>query len=91
MTIFAEKGRKFFLDALFDVYRSAQSDVVKRYAVLAIAGSGGSVSIGRGELARAPALVGLAFLNLKGGDLRSKKGGSKVEGKLEELVAEAHR
>ena len=77
------------MDALFDVYRSAQSDVVKRYAVLAIAGSGGSVSIGRGELARAPALVGLAFL--KAGDLRSKKVGLKVEGKLEELVAEAHR
>ena len=88
LTIFAEKGRKAFLDALFDVYRRTKSDVVKRYAVLAIAGSGGSVPIRRGELGRAPALVRLALL--RGRDRRSDVA-LELEGKLEELVAEAHR
>ena len=88
LTIFAEKGRRTFLDALVDVYRGTQSDVVKRYAVLAIAGSGGSVPIGREELGRAPALVRLALL--RGRDPRSDIA-LELEGKLEELVAEAHR
>lgn len=88
LTVFAEKGRRAFLDALFDIYRETESDVVKRYAVLAIAGSGGGVPIGRGELGRAPALVRLALL--RGRDPRSDVA-LELEGKLEELVAEAHR
>ena len=88
LAIFAEKGRKAFLDELSSVYDEAESHVVKRYAALAIAGSGGTVSIGRGEWARSPPLVRLALLSAS--DSRSR-GSLKLRGVLEELLAMGSR
>ena len=44
LTIFAQRGRKFFLEALYKVYEETESHVIKRYAILAIEGSGGKVA-----------------------------------------------
>lgn len=84
LAIFAEKGRPAFVDELSSVYEEAASHVVKRYAALAILGSGGTVSISRGEWARSPALVRSALLGAS--DLRGRRS-LKLRGVLEELIA----
>lgn len=84
LAVFAEKGREVFLDELTSVYEEAESHVVKRYAALAIRGSGGTVSIGRGEWTRSPPLVRLALL--RAGVLRNGRS-LEPRGMLEELVA----
>ena len=49
LTIFAQRGRKVFLETLYNIYEGTKSHVIKRYAILAIVGSGGKVP--RGNLA----------------------------------------
>ncbi len=86
LTIFAERGRKAFVDRLFDVYQRTESQVVRRFAVLAISGSGGRVEYKHQEWDRASPLLQLALLKV--GNLRSKEL-LKPRGKLEELLAGA--
>lgn len=88
LTIFAERGRRIFLDALTDVYGESKSQVVKRYAVLAILGSGGSVPIKHEGWLQTPPLVRLALL--RPGVLRTRKT-LKPVGIVEELVAKGTR
>lgn len=84
LTIFAERGRRAFLDDLAGVYQTTESHVVKRFAALAIAGCGGNVKYERREWEQAPPLVRLALL--KFGGVRGRRM-RKLDGKLEELVA----
>ena len=83
LTIFSQRGRRAFLDDLLDIYQRAESHVIRRYAVLAIAGSGGRVRYELQEWEEAPPLVRLALL--KAGDLGSENSLT-PKGKLEELV-----
>ena len=83
LTIFAERGRGAFLDALTAVYESAESHVVRRFAILAIVGCGGNVQCGRRELEQASPLVRLALLKFS--SVHGRKWNP--DGKLEELVA----
>lgn len=88
LTIFAEKGRNDFVDALIDVYREAESHAIRRFAILAIARSGGNVPYDRAVWEAAPPLVRLALL--RAGSLPHKTS-LKPRGISERLMAKVLR
>ena len=85
LTIFAEKGSSGFVEALIDVYRGTESQVVRRYTALAIGGSGGRIPLEGREWTLAAPLVRLAVLKV--GGLPRKDALRRSGGKLEELIA----